>query len=218
MVLRDFVKNYEDMSDDNGYQFKFYCDICGDGFMTAYRQAPFAKTRSLLGAATNIGNIGGSILGRGGGMFGGAKGAADSMHDAKWREAKEKALDDAVAEAKAHFTKCPSCAKYVDATCWNEQVLMCVECAPRQAVVVQKAKAQAFVQKAGEAMQSKDMSAEIAAAEEVRIICPNCKKPTTSGKFCEACGAPLEKQACPNCAASNSLTARFCNNCGGKLR
>jgi ribosomal protein L32 len=210
MVLRDFVKNYQDMSDDNGYQYKFFCDICGDGYLSKYRQAPYSKARSILSGAESVG---GSVLGR----LGGIRGAADAMHDAKWREAKEKAFDEAMAEARAHFTKCPSCTKYVDANCWNEQAEMCVECAPRQAVVVQKAKAQAFVQKAEEAMQAKDFSAEIAAAEEVRIKCPNCGKPTASGKFCEACGAPLDKALCPNCGAKISVSARFCNNCGKKL-
>lgn len=217
MALRDFVKNFDDMSDDNGYQFKFKCDICGDGFLTKYREAPYAKTRSLLGAGSSIaGGIGGA-LGRFGGMAGGAGGAAGHMHDAKWREAHEKAFDDAVAEARGHFTKCPSCAKYIDATCWNEQALMCVECSPRQAVVVQKARAQAFGAKAQEAMYAQDYSAEIKGAEEVKILCPTCGKPTSSGKFCEVCGALLSKSECPNCGAKISSGARFCNNCGTKL-
>lgn len=211
MALRDFVKNHEDMSDDNGFQFKFYCDICGDGYLSRYRQAPFAKARSILGVAEGVG----SLFGR---SVYGAKGAADTLHDAKWREAKEKAFDEALREARAHFTKCPSCTKYVDANCWNDQAQMCAECAPRQAVAVQKAKAQAFVQKAGEAMMAKDFSAEIAAVEEVTVICPSCGKPTASGKFCEACGAPLDKKLCPNCGAKNSVSARFCNNCGTNLR
>ena len=211
MALRDFVKNHQDMSDDNGFQFKFYCDICGDGYLSRYRQAPFSKARTALGVAEGIG----SMLGRGG-IWGGRQ-AADALHDAKWREAKEKAFDEALREARAHFTKCPSCTKYVDANCWNEQALMCVECAPRQAVVVQKAKAQAFVQKAQEAMAVKDFSAEIAVAEEATVVCPNCKKPTTVGKICEACGAPLDKRLCSNCGAKNSISARFCNTCGAKL-
>jgi len=214
VVLREFVKNFDDMSDDNGYQFKFKCDICGDGFLTKYREAPFAKAKSLLGAASSLGS---SFGGRFGGSAWGAKGAADHMHDAKWREAREKAFDEAVTEAKGHFSKCPSCRKYVDATCWNEQVLVCVECSPRQTVVVQKARAEAFGQKAHEAMLAQDYSAEIKGAEAARVTCPNCGKPTSSGKFCEVCGAPLEKTACPTCGAKLSTGARFCNNCGTKL-
>jgi hypothetical protein len=215
-LLRDFVKNYEDMSDDNGFQFKFYCDVCRDGFLTKYRQAPFAKARSFLGAASSIGsNLGSGVFGR---VGGGGQGAAQHMHDSKWREAHEKALDEAMGEARAHFSKCPGCTKYVDANCWNEQVQMCVSCSPRQTVVVAQARAQAFGQKAQEAMNAQDYSTEISGAQEVRILCPACKKPTSSGKFCEVCGAPLSKQACPTCGSTNSVTAMFCNNCGGKLR
>ena len=139
------------------------------------------------------------------------------MQDSRWREAHEKALDEGIAEARGHFTKCPGCARYVDATCWNEQALMCIEDSPREAVTVQKARAAAFGQKASEAMYAQDYSAEIKSAETVRIICSNCGKPTSSGKFCEVCGASLAKTACPNCSAPVSSTARFCNNCGTKL-
>ncbi len=221
MVLRDFVKNFDDMSDQNGFQFKFKCDICGDGYMTKYRQAPYAKAKGFLGAASSLGSGLGSVVGGRAGSLGwgagGAHNAAGYMGDAKWREAHEKALDEGMAEARAHFTKCPSCTKYVDATCWNEQALMCVDCSPRQAITVQKARAAAFGQKAQEAMMAQDYSAEIKGAEEVKIICSKCGKPTSSGKFCEVCGAPLDKSACPNCGAKLSATARFCNNCGTKL-
>jgi hypothetical protein len=214
-VLRDFVKNYEDMSDDNGYQFKFYCDICHDGFLTKYREAPFAKARHLFGAASSItSNLGGRL----GGLSSGGQSASQHMHDSKWREAHEKALDEAMGEARAHFTKCPGCMRYVDANCMNEQVQLCVTCSPRQTVVVQQARAQAFNTKAQEAMMGQDYSAEISGAQEVRIQCPSCKKPTASGKFCEACGAPLSKQGCPTCGSTNSVGAMFCNNCGNKLR
>jgi len=217
LVLRDFVKNFDYMSDQNGFQFKFKCDICADGFMTKYHQAPYAKAKGLLGAASSLGSSFGGALGGLGGSSYGASNAAGYMHDSKWREAHEKALDEATAEARAHFTKCPGCTKYVDATCWNEQGLMCVECAPRQAITVQKARAQAFGQKATEAMMAQDYSAEIKGAEEVKVICSKCGKPTSSGKFCEVCGAPLDKSVCPNCGQKISATARFCNNCGQKL-
>ena len=71
MVLRDFVKNFDDMSDQNGFSFKFKCDICGDGFLTKYREAPFAKAKSLLGAASSISSgLGGRLGGLGGSAWG----------------------------------------------------------------------------------------------------------------------------------------------------
>jgi hypothetical protein len=44
---RDFVRNFDDMSTSDGYQFKFRCDICGDGYVTKWRDAPFAKASNL---------------------------------------------------------------------------------------------------------------------------------------------------------------------------
>lgn len=210
MGLRDFVKNHEDMSDDNGFQFKFFCDICGDGYLTRYKEAPFAKAKSVARVAEGLG----ALLGR---STYGAGSTMDALQDAKWREAKERAFDEAVAEARGHFTKCPGCAKYVCASCWNDQALMCVDCAPREAVVVQKARARAFQATTEQVMASKDLTAEVAAAEGSLIKCPVCGKPTTLGKFCEACGAPLDKKACPNCGAKLSISARFCGNCGTRL-
>jgi hypothetical protein len=217
LVLNDFVKNFEDMSDQNGFQFKFRCDICGDGYMTKYTAAPYAKAKGLFGAASGLGNTFGGAFGGIGNSGWGAQQAAGYMADSKWREAHEKALNEATAEARGHFTKCPGCAKYVDATCWNEQALMCVECTPRQSIAVQKARASAFGVKANEAMLAQDYSSEIKGAEKVQVICSQCGKPTSSGKFCEACGAPLERSACPSCGSKVSPTARFCNNCGTKL-
>ncbi len=37
-----FVQNYQDLSTDRGYQFKFNCDHCNNGFMTASRRRPSA--------------------------------------------------------------------------------------------------------------------------------------------------------------------------------
>jgi len=47
LPLRDFVKNYEDMSDDNGHQFKFLCDICGDGYMSDVKLSTYPYSKYL---------------------------------------------------------------------------------------------------------------------------------------------------------------------------
>ena len=31
-----FVANYDDLSTDRGWQFRFHCDKCGNGHMSAY--------------------------------------------------------------------------------------------------------------------------------------------------------------------------------------
>jgi len=36
MALINFVANYEDLSTDRGYQFKFFCDKCRNGYMSLF--------------------------------------------------------------------------------------------------------------------------------------------------------------------------------------
>lgn len=196
-----------------------------DGFQSTYKRAPLRKAKTLLGAAGSLtGGLRGLSKRVTGGeeavsdaqsAVGGAKGAVDTVQTDELREAKDGAFNEAIVEARPHFAKCPSCAKYVDARCWNQQALKCIECAPRQAL--EKAKAQAQVTETEEVAMAKEVSPETTEAEEVTVICSNCGKPTPMEKFCETCGAPLDRKLCPKCGAKNSVSARFCNNCGNKL-
>ena len=48
--------------------------------------------------------------------------------------------------------------------------------------------------------------------------CPNCQSEIREGmKFCEQCGAKLERQ-CPNCKAKMPLASKFCGQCGHTLK
>ena len=58
MGLIQFVQNFQDLSTDRGYQFKFNCDKCGNGYMTEFR-ASVLGTRSAKdesGPATSFWN------------------------------------------------------------------------------------------------------------------------------------------------------------------
>jgi len=46
-----------------------------------------------------------------------------------------------------------------------------------------------------------------------QISCKACGILTVRGKFCTECGAPMEKH-CPSCRTVNSLTVKFCSDCG----
>ena len=37
MPVIKFTDNYEDLSTDQGFQFKFRCERCGDGFMSSFQ-------------------------------------------------------------------------------------------------------------------------------------------------------------------------------------
>ena len=52
MALIQFTKNHSDHSTDKGYQFEFFCDRCGNGFMTAFKPSITGYAGSALRAAS----------------------------------------------------------------------------------------------------------------------------------------------------------------------
>ena len=57
-----FVANYDDHSNDRGFQFQFHCDRCGNGFMSEFH--------------TSIAGIAGTALRTAGSLIGGWLGSA----------------------------------------------------------------------------------------------------------------------------------------------
>ena len=48
-----------DLSDENGYQFEFRCDICGSGYRSEFQRSALGSAGSLLGGVGNLlGGIG----------------------------------------------------------------------------------------------------------------------------------------------------------------
>src|SRR5215217_5178417 len=121
MGMIQFVNNYDDLSTDKGYQFKFHCDKCGNGYMSRY-QASLAGT-------------GGSLLRAAGDLFGGwlssAGNSAYELQRAVGGKAHDEALQKAVEEGKTHFHQCSRCGRWVcPEVCWNASAGQCEECAP----------------------------------------------------------------------------------------
>jgi hypothetical protein len=54
MGMLQFVSNYDDLSTDKGYQFKFHCDKCGNGYMSRYQPSLTGTGGSLLRAAGDL--------------------------------------------------------------------------------------------------------------------------------------------------------------------
>ena len=53
--------------------------------------------------------------------------------------------------------------------------------------------------------------------EERNQPCSSCGEPEAFGPFCHICGNSLDRQACPNCEASNQ-NGNFCKKCGYELQ
>lgn len=146
MGLIQFVKNYEDLSTDRGYQFKFHCDKCGNGYMTEFRASVVGTAGAVLRAA-------GSLLG---GWVSSAGHSAYEVQRAVGGGAHDDALREAVEEARPHFHQCPRCGQWVcHHPCWNGPAALCTACAPEFQNEVAAAHADAKAQAARRQLHDK---------------------------------------------------------------
>ncbi len=217
-----FVRNYKDESTEAGFSFTFCCDNCGDGYKSDFIESSTYKKgsfmRAVTGGAGAIGSMFGGVardIGWGAERASSLLGERFEKASPDWLREHEAAFEQAQAEARPHFHRCPNCNKYVDDACWNQDTGLCVACAPRQEVYVAQAHAKAMKRNIDEAGSSATVwKGEI---EAKTTLCPACGQPAGSGKFCNNCGASLALKACPNCGAQNAQTVKFCNNCGTNL-
>lgn len=208
MGLIQFTKNYDDLSTDKGYQFKFYCDKCGNGYLSSFQT-------SVLGA--------GSALLKGlGNWFSGAADVGDSAHQiqrAVGGPQHDAALKKAVEEAKPHFTQCSRCGKWVcPEQCWNAKRGLCEECAPDLEEEMAAAQASAQKDQVWEKMAKVDHTADLDMKGTAVARCPKCNAKTQGAKFCPECGVKLaSKVTCAKCGTKADEGTKFCPECGQKL-
>jgi len=44
-----FTDNYDDLSTGRGYQFKFFCERCGNGFMSSFQKSTVGVAAGVMG-------------------------------------------------------------------------------------------------------------------------------------------------------------------------
>jgi len=208
MALIQFVRNYDDLSTDKGFQFKFYCDKCGNGHLSGFQASLVGTAGSLLRAA-------GDLFG---GVFGQAGNSAYEIQRAVGGQAHDSAIATAVEEAKPNFTQCVRCGHWVcNEICWNVQRGLCTSCAPKTEVEIAAAQSDAQIEQIREKVRSQDQIKDLNLEREMVARCPKCKAETAGGKFCPECGATLAvKDECGGCGAKLAPKAKFCPECGEK--
>jgi hypothetical protein len=208
MVAIRFTGNYQDLSTDKGYQFKFFCEKCQNGYMSSFKTSKIGMASSALRAA--------------GGLFGGfLSSAADSTYElqrAVGGAAHDSALKEAVEEIAPIFKQCTRCGQWVcEPICFNKKAQLCETCAPDFEEELSAAQAAAARDQIIEKAHGVDWTAGRDLAQVSGAVCPSCGAKTKGGKFCPDCGAVLSsKKKCKGCNAEVEGSPKFCPECGEK--
>ena len=201
-----FTNNYQDLSSQRGFQFKFHCQRCGNGYMSTFKT-------NTLGAASAAASAVSSLLG---GIFGRAAQGAQQLQSMVAGPQHDTALNAAVEEIRPLFKQCSRCGKWVcEPVCWNKKAGLCENCAPDIDEEITSAQAQAARNQAMEKARSVDYLGQRDLAQVSAAVCPKCGAKTQGGKFCPECGTTIAaKRKCAHCGAEADGTPKFCPECG----
>ncbi|MHB8567760.1 MAG: zinc ribbon domain-containing protein [Nitrososphaerales archaeon] len=208
-MLQSFTRNYEDKSNENGFQFIFKCDVCGDGYESGFIGSKAAKKKSFF---NKVSQFGGAVSNNA--YLAGALGG-QAYQTPEWNKERETAFQQASNEGMSHFQRCPRCHKYVCDADWNDGSGLCSNDAPMVASEVNAASAQTAKDQIWEQAKTKPMYSGDLSAQQT--VCPSCGKVSGGGKFCNNCGTQLGMKKCAGCGTENPPTVNFCGSCGSKL-
>ena len=201
-----FTGNYQDLSSNRGYQFKFFCEKCQNGYMSTFKMSKMGAVGAAAQAAS-------SLLG---GIFGRAAQTADSLQQMVAGPAHDSALKEAVEEIRPLFKQCSRCGQYVcEPVCWNKKAGLCETCAPDLDEEIAAAQAQEAKNQVMEKVKNVNFTENRNLAQQVAVNCPKCGAKAQGGKFCPECGTTLaSKKKCGACGAEADGTPKFCPECG----
>jgi len=202
MSMIRFTANHQDLSTDRGYQFKFLCDKCGNGFMSRFQASITGTAGGLLRAAGDM--FGGILSSAGNSAYEIQRAVGGKAHDA--------AFEKAVEEAKGYFKQCTRCGKWVcPDVCWNVKAGLCEACAPDFEEDFAAKKAQAMSQAAQNQLYEKAQQTDYTSATDLSVgasspaatlSCPSCGGETPGRKFFPGGGGtPQKKPPLPGCGA-----------------
>ncbi len=214
-----FTDNVQDLSTDKGFQFKFCCERCGNGYLSAFQH--------------NILNVAGGALQMASGLFGGVFGrAASSAYDVQrlvGGPAHDAALRQAVEEVTPEFNQCNRCGQWVCRTvCWNGERHQCVMCSPKMDQELAALESEGTVRQLREKIYdgtidlSSGVSMNSAAKDQqsvAALMACSCGVEIARGaKFCPDCGQKVAlKHLCPACGVESRAGAKFCADCGHRF-
>jgi hypothetical protein len=210
-----FTGNYDDLSTERGYRFRFNCQCCGNGYLSSFQASDVGLARGVLGSTSSVF---GGVLGR----------AAQSANNIQRRAsglARNHALREAVKETAPLFAQCRRCSNWVcREVCWNESRGQCVNCAPHMDEPLDEAfeacEAEATLQAIRRRVYGTDAGSNTERqSAAMPTACPQCNAENAPGqKFCGECGTNvLVIPKCPSCNAQGERGQKFCGECGSKF-
>jgi len=214
-----FTNNFQDLSNDKGYQFKFCCGRCHNGYMSEFKPNMVGVAGSALRVASTL--LGGRMHRAASSAFDIQRLIGGPAHDA--------ALRAAVEEVAPQFNQCNRCGQWVcRKICWNGERNQCVRCSPKMDQELAAMESEGTVHQLRRKIQngSIDLTAgaqlNSAAAGQQSVATPracSCGARISRGaKFCGECGQKVAlKQSCPNCSVESSAGAKFCAECGHRF-
>jgi hypothetical protein len=208
MPVIEFTDNFEDLSTDQGFQFKFHCERCGDGFMSRSRPHARRGGEPSCGAGNLLGGVFGQVAS---GVYEVQRVVGGLQHDAVLRAAVE--------EVKPLFHKCWRCGDWLcEQTCWNRTAGMCKRCAPMVEEEESSIRAEHVRTQVANDFFLEENQRMSAKGRQVAAKCFECGAFIFGRKFCPGCGAKLAAAAafCGDCGAKLSFGAKFCGECGAK--
>ncbi|HEY3311984.1 MAG TPA: zinc-ribbon domain-containing protein [Anaerolineales bacterium] len=208
----EFTRNYSDHCTDQGFQFEFNCNRCGNGYRSSFQPWAVGAVSGALDAASSLF----------GGVFGQAANMGERVRSATWQQARDKAFIEAAQKIKPNFIQCPRCSSWVcRKSCWNQARNLCKNCAPDLTVEISAHQSAKAVEKImTDVSADSEDEALIGSVGKNKLVagCPQCGAALTPGaKFCPECGAKLQdKKFCSECGAALTPAAKFCPECGTK--
>jgi uncharacterized OB-fold protein len=211
MATIEFTGNYQDLSTDKGYQFKFFCEKCGNGYMSTFKSSTLGMASSAIEAANSLF----------GGLFGRAANTAYEIQRAVGGPAHDSALREAVEEIRPLFKQCTRCGRWIcEPVCFNKKAQLCESCAPDMDEEIAAAQAEAARQQAFEKAQQVDWMKGRDLGNVTGTTCKQCgAKLAQNAKFCAECGTPTAavKRHCTQCGVEVEGSPKFCPDCGQKM-
>jgi membrane protease subunit (stomatin/prohibitin family) len=209
MALIQFTRNHTDHSTDKGYQFEFFCDRCGNGYMSEFKSSAVGMASSALRAASNIF----------GGFMGSVSSSTYEIERAVQGPGHDRAFRECIEEAKPNFRQCPKCSHWVcNAPCWNAPRMLCYDCAPDIETELASAQVQTTIEQMRDKLREQDLTKNLNLTAEAVALCSSCGARTQGSKFCPECGKPLRpKNECSKCGTQVQSGTKFCPGCGNKM-